>query len=266
MTQGALLFAFNNESVDYVAMARWSAPRIRRWLNLPVALITDSKDPALHDEFEHVISAEPLTGGRRCFDERDGSVTWYNAGRPEAYDLSPWDHTLLLDVDYVVSSPMLSLVMSSPQDIICQRWAADLSGLTTTDDLNTFSRYDLPQWWATVISFRKGPTAEFVFDTMKMVRANWQHYRDIYGITNSLYRNDYALSIALNLVSGAADRIAEIPWMIHTVMPGTRVRALGDDHWHVSWNDQRGRPVYITVNSDLHVMDKTSLGEMIAAH
>ena len=40
MTRGALIFAFNNEKTDYVAMARWSAERIRRHLDIPVAIVT----------------------------------------------------------------------------------------------------------------------------------------------------------------------------------------------------------------------------------
>jgi hypothetical protein len=44
MTTGALIFAFNNEQTDYVAMAGWSAERIRRHLKIPTAIITDA-DP-----------------------------------------------------------------------------------------------------------------------------------------------------------------------------------------------------------------------------
>ena len=266
MTQGALIFAFNNESTDYVAMARWSAARIRRWLDLPVAIVTDSQDPCLGQEFEHVIQADPGTGGLRRFDGIDSPVTWYNTGRPEAYDLTPWDHTLLLDADYVVASDQLKLVMSSPQDFVGMRWAVDVSGLMPAAELNTFGRHRLPQWWATVMSFRRSASAQFVFDSMKMVRANWQHYRDLYGITNALYRNDYALSIALTLVSGGSGHIAEVPWMMHTVMPGVQVQALDQDTFRVYWQDQQGRAVYADVASDLHVMDKRSLGALIATH
>lgn len=266
MTQGALIFAFNNESIDYVAMARWSAARIRRWLGLPVAIVTDCEDPALAQEFEHVILAEPGSGDQRQFDGLDRPVTWYNTGRPEAYDLTPWDHTLLLDADYVVASDQLKLVMSSPQDFVGMRWAVDVSGLISSTDLNSFGRHRLPQWWATVMSFRRGARAQFVFDSMKMVRANWQHYRDLYGITNALYRNDYALSIALTLLSGGADHVAEIPWYTHTVMPGAKVSATDADTFRVCWQDQQGRAAYADVASDLHVMDKSSLGALIATH
>ena len=39
MTTGALIFAFNNEKTDYVALAAWSAANIHRHLDIPVALL-----------------------------------------------------------------------------------------------------------------------------------------------------------------------------------------------------------------------------------
>ena len=63
MTTGALIFAFNNEHTDYVGMAAWSADRIRRHLNIPVAVITDCTDPEQLNKFDHVISADPVSGG-----------------------------------------------------------------------------------------------------------------------------------------------------------------------------------------------------------
>ena len=41
MTAGVVIFAYDNDLVDYVAMAAWSAGNIHRHLNLPVCVITD---------------------------------------------------------------------------------------------------------------------------------------------------------------------------------------------------------------------------------
>ena len=46
LTQGMLIFAFNNEATDYIAMAAWSARNIRRHLDLPVAVVTDAPETA----------------------------------------------------------------------------------------------------------------------------------------------------------------------------------------------------------------------------
>ena len=43
MTNGVLLFAHNNQKMDYVKLAIYCARKIKKYLNLPVALVTDSK-------------------------------------------------------------------------------------------------------------------------------------------------------------------------------------------------------------------------------
>jgi hypothetical protein len=45
MTTGAVIFARNNEHIDYVAMAQWSAQNIQRHLGIPTHIITDSAPP-----------------------------------------------------------------------------------------------------------------------------------------------------------------------------------------------------------------------------
>ena len=50
MSSGVLLFAFNNEQVDYVAQAQYLAKRIRKYLDLPTTLVTD--DVERHAERE----------------------------------------------------------------------------------------------------------------------------------------------------------------------------------------------------------------------
>ena len=60
MNTGALIFAFNNQETDYVAMAVWSAQNIRRHLNIPTSIVTDrSIDHAVFDQVI-VTSVAPL--------------------------------------------------------------------------------------------------------------------------------------------------------------------------------------------------------------
>ena len=59
LTRGVLIFAFNNEETDYLAMAEWSAKNIRKHLGLPVAVVTDSTDLGRNRAFEQVIAATP---------------------------------------------------------------------------------------------------------------------------------------------------------------------------------------------------------------
>ena len=80
MTTGVLIFAFNNEHLDYLAMANWSAKNIRRHLGLPVAVVTDITVPNNY-KFEKVIPATASGNEGRQFDDLNESVTWYNGNR-----------------------------------------------------------------------------------------------------------------------------------------------------------------------------------------
>ena len=40
--KGALIFARNNAQIDYIKQARFSAQRIRKHLDIPTSIVTDS--------------------------------------------------------------------------------------------------------------------------------------------------------------------------------------------------------------------------------
>ena len=87
MTTGAVILAFDNEATDYLAMAAWSAQRIRRFLDLPTAVITDNVANACsYGCFDCVIESMPQTGGHRWFDDYQQSVDWHNDVRTDVYE------------------------------------------------------------------------------------------------------------------------------------------------------------------------------------
>ena len=265
MTTGALIFAFNNEHTDYLAMAAWSADRIRRHLDIPVAVITDCTDAIRLNKFDQVISADPVAGGTRYFDDYKETVTWYNASRTDAYSLTPWDQTLLLDADYVVCGDELKLVLASPQDFMCHRLAWDITAQDYFEGLNRFGQHKVPMWWATVIMFRKSNMSQYIFDSMNMIKQNWKHYKDLYHITGSHYRNDYALSIALGIVSGHTLKVDNIPWNLASILPEHEVTQIGQDAFEIKYQDQDRLKRTTWHSMDFHAMGKKHLGDIIAS-
>jgi hypothetical protein len=263
MTTGALIFAFDNEQTDYVAMAGWSAENIHRHLDIPVAVVTDAPDKArLHSSIDRIIEAVPAAGGTRYFEDYQSTVTWHNAGRVDAYSLSPWQRTLVLDADYVVASQQLKPLLNCDQDFLCYKDA-----ISVTDDLaglNVFGRHNFPMWWATVMLFQKCNHARFIFESMTMIRQNWQHYRDIYGIDRATYRNDFALSIALGIVSGHTMHVDTIPGCLISVMPDQRLTQLGADDYLIEYQNSNGKKQCVEfVGMDFHAMGKRDLGEIV---
>ena len=266
MTTGALIFAFDNESTDYVAMAGWSAERIRRHLKIPTAIVTDADptDPRL-GAADRVINAEPVSGGKRRAEDYQSKVTWYNVGRTDAYTLSPWDQTLVLDADYVVCSNELATVLGSPQDFMCHRYAWDMTSIDNFEGLNYFGHNRMPMWWATVMMFRKSNMAQYIFDCMNMVRENWLHYKNLYHFPSGQYRNDYALSIALGIVSGHTLQVDNIPFGLATILPGPTLRQLDTDYFEIAYTGQDKKSKTMAWHGmDFHAMGKKQLGDIIA--
>jgi hypothetical protein len=267
MITGALIFAFNNEHTDYVRMAAWGAANIRRHLGIPVAVVTNVPEHELvKSSFDRVIAADAESGGTRYFSDIGQTVTWYNAGRVDAYALSPWDQTLVLDADYVVAGDELKKVLAMPQDFACHRWSSSVDGdQNFYQGNNWFGRPAMPMYWATVMMFRRSSTAQYIFDCMNMVRDNWSHYRDLYSIDRATYRNDYALSIALGIVSGHTQSVDAIPWTLLAVLPEHTITQLEPDFYEVIYHDSHARRKALAFNGvDIHVMCKQHLENLIA--
>jgi hypothetical protein len=267
MTTGALIFAFNNEQTDYVRMAAWSAQNIRKHLDIPVAVVTDDVDNNLvRSEFDCVVAVPAESGGSRHFSDYKQTVTWHNAARTNAYELSPWDQTLVLDADYVVASDRLKSLFSIDSDFLCHKTAYDLSSGYPLDNLNRFGSYNFPMWWATVMLFRRSNTAQYIFDSMTMIKQNWQHYRDLYSIGNGTYRNDFALSIALGIVSGHTLCVDSIPWHLASTLPEHTVSLLDRDYYQIDWQTSNGHRQYLGLaGTDMHVMGKLSLEKIVGS-
>ena len=268
LTKGALIFAFNNEHIDYIAMAGWNAENIRKHLNLPVAVVTDDPDQAAKYNFDHIIASTPDNGGPRYFSDYQQTVTWYNAGRATAYELSPFDQTLLLDADYVVASDLLLRAMEMPQEFAAFNTSLDPANESEIDPLLTkFGNPRMPMWWATVMMFRRGNISQYIFDCMQMIRANWQHYRHLFNITETTYRNDYALSIALGILTGHEQSVHAFSWPMINIMPDQSLKKLKADLYQIDFVNSESRPRSIMFGGmDFHAMGKKHLGDIIATN
>ena len=144
MKTGALIFARNNEKIDYVAMARWSARNIERHLGIPTHIVTDT---ATNNNTRHFTDV--------------GNVTWYNHNRTDAYGLTPWDRTLVLDADYVVASDQLQSLLEVDQDFLAHNRAYDVTNCNNFEGLNLFGNNRMPMTWATVMMFISHHPGEF---------------------------------------------------------------------------------------------------------
>jgi hypothetical protein len=101
MTQGFLLFAYNNEEVDYGLMALWTARRIQKYLNKSVSLVTDQ---ITKHKLDNLIPDWTLSFDKIFFEESsatqtkryvDRQLTFHNLNRIDAWDINPYDETIV---------------------------------------------------------------------------------------------------------------------------------------------------------------------------
>lgn len=248
MTTGALIFARNNEQIDYESMARWSAKNIERHLGIPT----------------HIVTEDTSAGTNTRYFSDVGTVTWHNLNRMDAYTLSPWDRTLVLDADYVVASDQLKCLLEADQDFLAHSRAYDITGCNNFEGLNCFGNNRMPMWWATVMMFRRSQHAELIFNSMQMIRDNWPHYCALYKNSKPTYRNDHALSIALGIVNGHTLSYPGIPWELASLTPEHKLTQLDPDRYRVDFVNAENKPRWIDLRQDFHAMGKQQLGAIVA--
>jgi hypothetical protein len=266
MTRGVILFAFNSPKYNYYEMAKYTAKRIEHFLNLPVTLVTDddSMPAGEYQLWDKVVKITPDKDNFRDWGQ------WINKGRYMAYDLSPYDETLLLDVDYVVNSDKLLKIFEFYDDFCCHNRTEFLMQPNAPQEL--LSAYSYETLWATVVAFKKTDRAKQIFDTLKMVQENYDHYANIHSFVGGVFRNDYALTLALKIVNGHSDDKNDyIPWNLIHLGKNTQISKNNEDEIDTSFkilfdNWQRGkiRKEYINItNMDFHIMNKDLFVEII---
>jgi len=266
MTRGALLFAFNSPKYDYFAMAIATAKRINHFLGIPVSVVTDEDSIGSNNVecFDKVIIATADKSNVR------DKILWLNKGRYRAYELSPYDETLLLDTDYVVNSDKLLKTFDIGVDFCCHDATSFMMHPGAPQEV--LSAYSFTTLWATVIMFRKTPRAKHIFECLEMVQKNYGHYANIHNFIAGVFRNDYALTLALRIANGhSTDPTDIIPWNLLHIGKNTSVYKNNEDEFNTEYtvmfdNWQRGkiRKEYTIIKDcDFHVMNKDNFMELI---
>lgn len=266
MTRGILLFAFNNGTTDYFKMAVATANRAYRFLNLQTTVVTDSNTVIedYHHNFENIIIVDSDNTNRNVNKE-----IWINKGRFQAYDLSPYDETLLLDTDYLINSDMLLKPFELYDDFMCHNTTEFL--MKPNEGQEKISKYSFNTLWATVVYFKKTKKTKLIFDTMKMVQENYQHYINIYNPIVGFFRNDYALTFALRIVNGQTEDISNyIPWALThadkdvTLISNDNQSCVTSYNVFLNQSTSRGlKKQFITIkDKDVHMINKENFMEI----
>lgn len=216
MTRGILIYAHNNRTVDYALMAAISGGLAKKNLQAPVSLITDTstiewmKESKIfnhaEDIFEHIITVDrPATSNQRHLnDGQNGQmVPFINTNRSTAWDLTPYDRTLLIDSDFFVLSSSLGEYWNVDIDVMLGDSINDIYNDTRTGYLDRHvSDTGVKMYWATTVMFSKNANAKLFFDTVNYVKENYTQFADVFRFDCRQFRNDIAFSIAKHILDG----------------------------------------------------------------
>ena len=139
-------------------------------------------------------------------------LPFYNVDRCDAYNISPYDETILIDADYLILSDTLNSCWGHDNEFMMNWSYEDIMTERNDDTLRRLSPTGITMYWATVVYFRKTEFAEQMFETVKHVRDNREFYQDVYKWPGQLYRNDYSFSVAAHMLGGFVDKgIPQLP-------------------------------------------------------
>lgn len=249
-TNGVLMFAYNNETTDYEKLARVNEKLVRKHLGVPC----------------HIVTGTPETTNERTFRYNDHQehVSWHNMDRFDAYNLSPFDNTLLLDVDYFIMSDNKKWLFNSSHEFVCGRRANDVTYSNSFKTDNTLSINSFPMRWATAVFFKKTRFAKAVFTMMAEIQQNYGYYAHLFHFKPAPYRNDFALSIALQILTGYQDATHLLNESIQTLSTDAIIREVKPDGTVVFEYEYDNKKYASRIrNTDLHVMNKHQVFEVL---
>ena len=266
-SKGVLIFAYDSK-LDYVSIATVAAKLAKKHLGLPVTLVTNKTD--INDSVFDQVIYKGLSGPQyeRSFNFTHSTerTVWHNQNRSSAYELSPYDRTLLIDADYLMFNDSLGKLFETELDFACFDDVYDLSGDTMLEKGAVVGKPGVKMQWATVVYFRKCNLAQGVFEFMSLIKENYTYYSALYDFSLELFRNDYTLSIALQTLTGYSEsNFSKIPGKLITANTGTEILDVRDNGEVVlSWNSKDGKKNVTKIqNANVHIMNKTTIVDPI---
>jgi len=285
MSRGILMFAHNNEEIDYIKLAVVNALLIQK--NLGIKDITVVTDPFSLKHAEKTLGKRLLkkaisniivnkkdkkfkNTNVRLYKDTSHSVKnlpFYNVNRCDAYDISPYDETILLDVDYLILSDTLNQCWGHNNELMMNWKFQDIMYERKDPSLNRLNHLGITMYWATVVYFRKTEYAESFFNFVKHVKNNPQYYRDLYKWQGTLYRNDYSFSIAAHMMSGFTDKgIPQLPTTLYKSFDTDDIHSAVDKNTIIMYLEKPKSPGDFILTKwqdiDLHVMNKWAINRI----
>ena len=279
MSRGIIIFAQNNEYVNYAETACACAGYARKNLSLfdEICLITnaetlESNETLINEYFDRVIVSSIFQPDNvRLFKDTTDKLEYApfkNMGRSEVYELSPYAETLLIDSDYFIMNDVLDQVWDSENDVMINCKYRDVSG-RHKENIEYIDNFSIPMYWATVVYFKKSDFAENLFTLVSHIKYNYKYYYYLYNCSGNLFRNDFAFSMALHILNGSV--AFDVPSLPIDYLNNSfdlddifRVNSHNDIIMYCADAERVTNHLLSRfTNMDLHIMNKKAIGRFI---
>lgn len=282
--QGVCFFAYNNDQLDYVRMAILASKYVKKNLNLPVCLITDEGSESwleeshskeiINEAFDYIVTTndEMKQNTRRHFDSpwANFAAQFNNSNKHKIYQYSPFEQTLLLDIDYIVKTDALLKYFDGQHPVCMFDNALTVRNELPAERERFLFDAGIKMWWSTVVYFDRSDYSELFFNTWAHVADNYEFYQYLYNFPSKLFRTDYCVSIAVHILAGMQDNQSYLGNFDDTALVNINqkddiIETQSINEWIVIAHDQKEEWKNILVKldkQDVHVMNKRALNRV----
>ena len=244
MSKGVLLFCFDTEHTRYHKLLERCVRLVKKNICKDITVVTNfntyqKMSPMGFINYRFI---EPELGNKH------NGRAWNNVDRHMAYELSPYETTLVMDIDYFCFTDNLAQLFNTNYDFLVSDTAYDLTGENAFDQ----RRWSMiPMVWATVLLFKKNNRVRKLFDTVKYIKQHYQYFTEMYRIYAKNLRNDYLFAMALQQINGFMG-YEKLPFVLPTLPPNCEVVKITDEGLAWKYKDQ----ISYVENQDVHVLNK----------
>lgn len=235
-SRGIVAFANNTSTTNYIDIAHKTLGVASKILDLPYTILSNNLTRI--DNYRYDIDTSQF-------------VEWNNRSRYKAFELSPYEETLVIDADYLILNDNLNKIFDCDWDYILQRKSSAL----TQEWPENMGPYSLPLVWATVFAFRKTKKSEMFFNLIKRIENNYEYYHSLFKIKERNYRNDFAFAMADYLLNGYSLNANSIPGDMLTVDHVIDSITVKNNQLVVKDNKQS----FVLPRTNIHIMSKAYL-------
>lgn len=275
MKKGILIFAHNSRQIDYALMATIAGGMAKKNLKVPVSLVTDKSTvdwmksskvlPKAKKIFEHILEVErpDTTNQRLLFDGYSNKmVPFINGNRLSAYDITPYDRTLVIDSDFIIMSDSLNEYWDVDSSILISPAMNDIRGDRIGILDKWVSETGIKLYWATTFMFTKNKESKFFFELVHNIKSNYEYYSDLFRFNPNQFRNDIAFSVAKHILHGFDESFSINLPAILTASGKDFISSVEENKIRFLLNDDMSESHVIGAlvnNRDVHVMNKQDI-------